>query len=222
MGRVVRFPPPEASRSGSGSSRCGMCRPLSGAVEAFFAHRDLVASADPQYLPQSPRPHSAQALGGDRLVTDLDPLADSGRFCRAVGWPCASSTWNTRRIAVQAFASPGVDERWPLAEDPLAEYGAPPAEGPITPGRSCSRISRSYYAGGGRCRCGRRRCGGCCTKPPPAASEVLALDVEDLDRARRRARIRSKGGNVDMVVWAAPTARLLGRYLAARTGVPCS
>ena len=52
------------------------------------------------------------------------------------------------------------------------------------------------------------------------ASEVLALDVGDLDRARRRARIRSKGGSVDMVVWAAPTARLLGRYLADRTQGP--
>ena len=51
-------------------------------------------------------------------------------------------------------------------------------------------------------------------------SEVLALDVGDLDRARRRARIRSKGGSVDMVVWAAPTARLLGRYLADRSGGP--
>ena len=51
-------------------------------------------------------------------------------------------------------------------------------------------------------------------------SEVLALDVGDLDRARRRARIRSKGGSVDMVVWAAPTARLLGRYLADRTTGP--
>ena len=52
------------------------------------------------------------------------------------------------------------------------------------------------------------------------ASEVLALDVEDLDRARRRARIRSKGGSVDMILWAAPTARLLGRYLADRSGGP--
>ena len=52
------------------------------------------------------------------------------------------------------------------------------------------------------------------------AAEVLALDVGDLDRARRRARIRSKGGSIDMVVWAAPTARLLGRYLADRTSGP--
>ena len=51
-------------------------------------------------------------------------------------------------------------------------------------------------------------------------SEVLALDEEDLDRARRRARIRSKGGSVDMILWAAPTARLLGRYLADRSGGP--
>ena len=48
------------------------------------------------------------------------------------------------------------------------------------------------------------------------ASEVLALDVEDLDLPRRRARIRSKGGSTDMVLWAAPIARLLGRYLACR------
>ena len=52
------------------------------------------------------------------------------------------------------------------------------------------------------------------------ASEVLALDVGDLDRARRRARIRSKGGSTDMVVWAAPTTHLLGRYLADRTEGP--
>ena len=31
---------------------------------------------------------------------------------------------------------------------------------------------------------------------------------------------RSKGGSVDMIVWAAPTARLLGGYLADRTGGP--
>ena len=52
------------------------------------------------------------------------------------------------------------------------------------------------------------------------ASEVLALDVEDLDRPQRRARVVSKGGNTDMVYWATPTARLLARYLAGRGGGP--
>ena len=35
-------------------------------------------------------------------------------------------------------------------------------------------------------------------EPAARKSEVLALDVEDLDRPRRRARIRSKGGSTDM------------------------
>ena len=48
------------------------------------------------------------------------------------------------------------------------------------------------------------------------ASEVLALDVGDLDRPQRRARVVSKGGNTDMVYWASPTARLVARYLAGR------
>ena len=38
------------------------------------------------------------------------------------------------------------------------------------------------------------------------ASEVLALDVENLDLARRRARTRSKGGSTDMIDWAVPTS----------------
>ena len=54
------------------------------------------------------------------------------------------------------------------------------------------------------------------------ASEVRALDVEDLDRPQRRARVVSKGGNTDLVYWADTTARLLGRYLGPnqRAAVP--
>ena len=52
------------------------------------------------------------------------------------------------------------------------------------------------------------------------ASEVLALDVEDLDRPQRRAAVRSKGGDTDLIFWAAATARLLGRYLAGRNEGP--
>ena len=47
------------------------------------------------------------------------------------------------------------------------------------------------------------------------ASEVLALDVEDLDVGRKRAAIRGKGGHRE-IIWDAATARLLPRYLAGR------
>ena len=52
------------------------------------------------------------------------------------------------------------------------------------------------------------------------ASEVLALDVEDLDLGRKRAAIRGKGGHREIIVWAAATARLLPRYLADRRRSP--
>jgi integrase len=48
------------------------------------------------------------------------------------------------------------------------------------------------------------------------ASEILALDVEDLDLANKRARIRSKGGDIELVHFQSGAARLLPRLLAGR------
>jgi integrase/recombinase XerC/integrase/recombinase XerD len=51
------------------------------------------------------------------------------------------------------------------------------------------------------------------------ASEVLSLDVDDLDLRNRKAKVRRKGGAVDVIVWQTATARLLPRLLdGQRTG----
>jgi integrase len=52
------------------------------------------------------------------------------------------------------------------------------------------------------------------------ASEVLALDVEDLDLPNKRARIRSKGGDLELVHFQSGSARLLPRLLAGRRHGP--
>jgi integrase len=52
------------------------------------------------------------------------------------------------------------------------------------------------------------------------SAEVLALDVEDLDLANRRARVRRKGGAIDVIVWQTGTARLLPRLLKGRKAGP--
>lgn len=57
------------------------------------------------------------------------------------------------------------------------------------------------------------------------ASEILALNVEDLDLEQRRAPVRSKGGDREFVCWDTGTARLLPRLLrlpdgTARTSGP--
>jgi integrase len=52
------------------------------------------------------------------------------------------------------------------------------------------------------------------------SAEVLALDVEDLDLPNRCARVRRKGGAIDIVVWQTGSARLLPRLLQGRTTGP--
>jgi integrase len=52
------------------------------------------------------------------------------------------------------------------------------------------------------------------------SAEVLALDVEDLDLPNRCARVRRKGGAIDIFVWQTGTTRLLPRLLKRRTTGP--
>jgi len=52
------------------------------------------------------------------------------------------------------------------------------------------------------------------------ASEVLALDVPDLDLRNRCAKVRRKGSAVDVIIWQTATARLLPRLLKGRTRGP--
>ena len=52
------------------------------------------------------------------------------------------------------------------------------------------------------------------------SAELLALDAGDLDLPNRRARVRRKGGAIDVIVWQTGTARLLPRPLKGRTAGP--
>ncbi|WP_246082814.1 site-specific integrase [Nonomuraea diastatica] len=52
------------------------------------------------------------------------------------------------------------------------------------------------------------------------SSEVLGLDVDELDLRNRRAQVRRKGGAVDVIVWRTGTARLLPRLLDGRRSGP--
>ena len=52
------------------------------------------------------------------------------------------------------------------------------------------------------------------------AEEILSLNIGDLDPEFRRARTRSKGGDLEYLHWATATARLLPRLLVGRTEGP--
>ena len=187
---------------------------VGGAVEAFFAGRDLASGTCRTYR-QALGP-LVEAVGADRPVTDLHADRVAAVF-EELWADRAAATWNTRRVAVQAFAS-WCGDRWPLAENLLVG---------VSPGRRYTDNTRAIpvedLEGLWRRRgvpFREKLLWRLLYETAARASEVLALNVEDIDRARRRARVRSKGGSTDMVVWAAPTARLLGRYLAGRDAGP--
>jgi integrase len=52
------------------------------------------------------------------------------------------------------------------------------------------------------------------------ASEVLSLNVEDLDVENRRSVVRSKGGDVELLHFQTGSARLLPRLIAGRSRGP--
>jgi integrase len=52
------------------------------------------------------------------------------------------------------------------------------------------------------------------------SAEVLRLDVGDLDLPNRRAKVRRKGGAIDIIVWQTGTARLLPRLIKGRKSGP--
>jgi integrase/recombinase XerC/integrase/recombinase XerD len=54
------------------------------------------------------------------------------------------------------------------------------------------------------------------------SAELLVLDVEDLDLPNRQAKVRRKGGAVDVIIWQTGTARILPRLLKGRKSGPCS
>ena len=213
MGSVVHFPP-VASPDPEPGHPLHHVPSVSGAVEAFFAHRDLAAETRRTY--RKALTPLVEAVGADCPVTDLDPDLVAAVFAERWGG-CAPATWNTRRTAVQAFAS-WCDERWSLTGDPLAAVA--PRRRPVDNTRAIPLEDLEELWRRRSVPLREKALWRMLYETAARTSEVLALDVEDLDRARRRARIRSKGGSVDMVVWAAPTARLLGRYLADRTGGP--
>ena len=211
MGRVIRFPPPAAA-----VLEHPVCHvpSLAGAVEAFFANRDLAPTSCRTYR-QALGP-LVEALGGDRPVTALYPGLVAAVF-EELWAGRAAATWNTRRVAVGAFVA-WCGQRWPLAGDPL--LGVEPRRRSVDNTRAIpvEDLEDLWRRRGVPLR--EKLLWRLLYETAARASEVLALDVEHLDRTRRRARIRSKGGSTDMVVWAAPTTRLLGRYLAGRTAGP--
>jgi integrase len=129
----------------------------------------------------------------------------------------APSTWNVSLDAVRSAAAYWQRQGW-LAADftRMLERRKPRPDR----SRALSRNDVEQLLGREDLRLRERTMWRMLYETAARSAEVLALDVEELDLPNRRARVRRKGGAVDIIVWQTGTARLLPRLLKGRTSGP--
>lgn len=204
---------------------------MAGQQAAVTAIRDgsvTLAEAADAFL-SSPRigsPNTRRAYAGvlDRLAAELGPArqlaAVPGDEIAAALWRLwggsAPATWNRNRAAVVSWLGwCSGKKRWPAPQLP------PDAErrkesNDATRALPRTRVERLLSRRDVPLR--EKTLWRMLYETAARASEVLALNVEDLDLEQRRAPVRSKGGDAELVYWDTGTAHLLPRLLRLPDG----
>lgn len=131
----------------------------------------------------------------------------------------AATTFNAKRAAVASALGYFQREGWlPRETDPLAGLQREPEPKPAERVRPRGEIDRLITA---KSRpLGDRALWSLLYSTAARCEEVLALDVPNLDRSNRRARVIRKGGRPDELMYDIRTARLLGQLLGKRSHGP--
>ena len=201
MGEVVRL-------SGGGTVT------LQAAANAFLDQHELA--------PSTRRVYRASLA---RLVTELGPATAVGQLSspRVAGWfrdrhaAGAPATWNRELATLRAAVGWWRRRGW-LAGDPTSDLERRRDQIDRTRALTRAQLERLFARRDLPLR--ERTLWRLLYETAARAIELLALDVEDLDLANRRARVHSKGGAVEWVFWQTGSAQLLPRLLAGRTSGP--
>jgi integrase/recombinase XerC/integrase/recombinase XerD len=153
---------------------------------------------------------------GDLDATHLEPAAVAEWFARRYG-TVGPSRWNVAKAALGSAREFWQQQGW-LTADPVSML----ARRTVVPDRdrALSRGQVEQLLTDEQIPLRERLLWRMLYESAARSAEVLRLDVEDLDFANRRSRVRRKGGAVDIIVWQTGTARLLPRYLKGRTTGP--
>ena len=198
------------------------------AVTAVPADTVTLAGAADEFLssPRMASPNTRRAYSGvlDRLTADLGParqLADVpgdeiADALRRLWGGCAPATWNRNRAAVVSWLNwCATRKRWPAPQLP-GDAERRKERSDRTRALPRSRVERLLSRRDIPLR--ERTLWRMLYETAARASEILALNVEDLDIEQRRAPVRSKGGDTEFVYWDTGTAHLLPRLLRLPDG----
>ncbi len=187
---------------------------LAEAVDAFFAQPDLAASSRRSY---------AQTLGrlqhAAGVQRPLDRLGARELERAAVeAWAATTpATWNRHVATLRSFS--GYCSRRGWLDAPIAgglERRREPAD--RTKAIPYPQLDRLWRRDDVAVR--EKALWRLLYETAARAQEVLSLNVEDVDLENKRARVRSKGGDIDWLHLQSGSARLLPRQIAGRARGP--
>lgn len=187
---------------------------LQAAADAFLAS-PRCANANTRRAYAGVIDKLAAELGGARELADTSD-EEIAAALNALWATAKESTWNRNRAAVNAWLTWCSDRRhWPAPKVPVS-CERRKEHGDATKDLSKAAIERQLSRRDLPLR--EKTLWRMLYETAARASEILALDVEQLDLDNRRAPIRSKGGDIEWVYWTTGTAHLLPRLLRLPDG----
>jgi integrase len=155
-------------------------------------------------------------LGPDRLLTELSTDELAGMFATAWG-QAGAATWNRNRAAVSSWLSWCAKNRWTTPTLPSVLERRPER---VDHTKALPRAAIERQLARRDVPLREKTLWRMLYETAARASEILALDIDDLDLAGRRAKVTSKGGDTEWVHWASGTAHLLPRLIRDREHGP--
>ena len=141
-------------------------------------------------------------LGASRLLAEVSG-EELASLLEQLWGQRAPATWNRNRGAVTAWLSWCTANRLPA---PVLPASAERRREHINATRAVSRPAIDRALSGRDVPLREKTLWRMLYETAARASEVLALDIEDLDLDARRAPIRSKGGDTEWICWGSGTA----------------
>jgi integrase len=189
---------------------------LSEAASAYLATLAGVEKAGTRRVYAGPLRALVARFGDATPTGDLDAAAVAEWFTATWGGR-SPSRWNVALNALRSAAAYWARQGW-TAADPCIRLERRTIPRPADRALSRAEVEQLLTREDAALR--DRALWRMLYETAARVAEVLALDVEDLDLANKRARVRRKGGAVDVIVWQVGTARLLPRLLKSRKSGP--